>query len=172
MMHAGFETVILKRELAAVVKPEWLATFRPNLTAGQSILVAARGITPVLRYALEETHLRKGNLYVLYVKELAVNLPALPANQKRPRWQDDRQAAEIMYGMLEMGRDIGVAVVPVFMISDNPAGTILDMAATLGVDMLMLGSPHRRTLVSLLKGNIVTEVAAKLPDNIQLIIHG
>ena len=42
----------------------------------------------------------------------------------------------------------------------------------LGVDILMLGSPHRRTLASLLKGNVVTEVADKLPENIQLLIHG
>ena len=45
-------------------------------------------------------------------------------------------------------------------------------AATLGIDILMLGARHRRTLVSLLKANVVTEVAAKLPDNIQLVIHG
>jgi hypothetical protein len=36
----------------------------------------------------------------------------------------------------------------------------------------MLGAPHRNKLVSLLKGNVVTEVARSLPENIQLVIHG
>jgi len=36
----------------------------------------------------------------------------------------------------------------------------------------MLGSPNRHSFVGLLKGNVVTEVAKTLPDNIQLVIHG
>jgi len=172
MKRAGLETVTLSREMSVVIKPERLAELRPNLSTGQSILVAARGFTPVLRYALEEARLRQGTLYVLYVKELAVTLPGPLANPERPRWQDDRQAAPIMNGMLELAEGAGVRVLPVYAVSENPAATILDLAATLGVDILMLGSPHRRTLASLLKGNVVTEVADKLPENIQLLIHG
>jgi amino acid transporter/nucleotide-binding universal stress UspA family protein len=172
MKRAGLETVTLTREMAVVIKPEKLSELRPNLAPGQSILVAARGFTPVLRYALEETRLRQGTLYVLYVKELAVSLPGPLANQERPRWQDDREASAIMYGMLELAEGAGVRVLPVYAVSENPAATILDLAATLGVDILMLGAPHRRTLVTLLKGNVVTEVAAKLPENIQVVIHG
>jgi len=50
--------------------------------------------------------------------------------------------------------------------------TILDLSATLGIDILILGASHRQTLASLLKGNVVTEVASGLPENIQLVIHG
>ena len=116
--------------------------------------------------------MRQGNLYVLYVKQLAVSLPGPLANQTPPRWQDDRQAAEIMYGMFDLAKSAGASVLPVYAVSDNPAGTILDIAATLGVDMLMLGAPHRHALVKLLQGDVVTEVARNLPENIQLIIHG
>jgi len=172
MKRAGLETVTLTREMAVVIKPERLAELRPNISTGQSILVAARGFTPVLRYALEEARLRQGLLYVLYVKELAVSLPGPLANPERGRWQDDRQAAAIMNGMLELAQGSGVRVMPVYAVSEDPAATILDLSATLGVDILMLGASHRRTLVTLLKGNVVTEVAAKLPENIQLIIHG
>jgi nucleotide-binding universal stress UspA family protein len=172
LKRAGVETVMLTREMVVVRRPESLANLRPNLAPGQAILVAARGFTPVLRFALEEAKLRQGNLYVLYVKQLAVNLPGPLANQTRPRWQDDRGAAEIMYGVLDLAKDAGVSVVPVFAVSDNPAGTILDIAATLGVDILMLGAPHRHSLVKLLQGDVVTEVAKNLPENIQLVIHG
>jgi nucleotide-binding universal stress UspA family protein len=171
MKRAGYETVILGREIAAVVRPELLDQFRPTWSPGQSILVAARGLTPVLRFAIEEAKLRQGNLYVLYVKEVAVNLLGA-LSQERPRWQDDPRASEIMHGMLELCRADGVPVIPLFTVSESPAASILDLAATLGVDILMLGAPHRRALVALLKGNVVTEVASSLPENIQLVIHG
>lgn len=173
MKRAGFETVMLTREqAAAVARPQQLEPLRPNLEPGQAVLVAARGFTPVLKYALEEAKLRQGNLYVLYVKQLSVALPGPLANQERPRWQNDHHAAEIMYGTFDLARSVGVSVLPVFAVSENPAGTIVDIAATLGVDILMLGSPHRSALVKLLRGDVVTEVAKDLPDNIQLVIYG
>ncbi len=171
MKHAGFETIIIKRELAAAVSPELAAQFRPNLTPGQSILVAARGLTPVLRFAIEEAKFRQGNLYILYIKELAVNLPGPLANLDRPHWQDDTQAAKIMYGMIQLGQEIGVTVIPIYIVSDNPAATILDITATIGADVLMLGASHRTNLARLLKGSVITEVAKSLPENIQLVIH-
>ena len=58
-----------------------------------------------------------------------------------------------------------------YAVSDNPAATILDIAATLGVDMLMLGAAHRNAMAKLLRGDVVTEVARNLPENIQLVIH-
>lgn len=171
MKNAGFETVMMKREFAAAVSPDHSSQFRPNLTPGQSILVAARGLTPVLRFAMEEAKFRQGNLYVLYIKELAVNLLGPLANQERPRWQDDPHAAQIMYGMIKLGQEIGVPVLPVYVVSDHAATTILDISATIGADVLMLGSSHRTKLVHLLKGNVITEVAKNLPENIQLVIH-
>lgn len=172
MKRAGYETITLTREqAAAIVRPETVANLSPNLAPGQAILVAARGFTPVLKFALEEAKLRQGNLYVLYVKQLAVALPGPLANRERPKWQDDRQAAEIMYGVFELARSAGVNVMPVYAVSDNPAGTILDIAATLGVDMLMLGAAHRSAMAKLLRGDVVTEVARNLPENIQLVIH-
>src|SRR5213592_1219173 len=170
--HAGLRTITVSREVAAAVAPESMPDFRINLSPGQAILVAARGITPVLRFALEEARLRKGTLYVLFVKELAVALPGPLDSTERPRWQDDPQAGKIMCAMLEQGRQNEVQVIPLYAISENPASSILDLSATLGIDILMLGSPHRNKLVSLLKGNVVTEVARNLPENIQLVIHG
>ena len=172
MKRAGIETVMMTKEMAAaLVPPERLENLRPNFAPGQSILVAARGFTPVLRFALEEARLRQGSLYVVYVKQLAVNLPGPLADPERPRWQTDRQAAEIMYGMFDLAQNSGVKVLPVYAVSENPAVTIIDIAATLGVDMLMLGAPHRSSMVKLLRGDIVAEVARNLPENIQLIIH-
>ena len=77
-----------------------------------------------------------------------------------------------MYSILELGRQNGVSVVPLYSVSENPAGTILDLSATLGIDILMLGARHRRTLAQLFKGDVANQVAKDLPENIQLLIHG
>jgi nucleotide-binding universal stress UspA family protein len=135
-------------------------------------MVAARGLTPVLRYAMEEARLRQATLYVLFVKELSVNLPGPVENAERPKWQDDQSAAEIMYRMLEAGKQNEVSIVPLYLVSDNAVGTILDLSATLGVDILMLGASHRKGLEKLLKGNVISQVAKDLPESIELVIHG
>jgi nucleotide-binding universal stress UspA family protein len=77
-----------------------------------------------------------------------------------------------MYRMLALGKENDVPVVPVYTVSEDPSSTILDLSATLGIDILVLGTPHRHAMVRLLKGNVVTEVAKNLPENIQLIIYG
>jgi amino acid transporter/nucleotide-binding universal stress UspA family protein len=170
--RAGLRTMTVSREIAAAVDPATVAHFHLNLSPGQSIMVAARGMTPVLRFALEEARLRQANLYVLYVRELAVALPAPLPLSEPPRWQNNPQAATIMSSMLALARENGVSMIPLYSVSENPAATILDSAATLGVDILILGSSHRHRLVSILKGDVVTEVARNLPDNIQLVLHG
>ncbi len=170
--QAGLKTLTVSQHIAAHVAPELTPDWKVNLSPGQSILVAARGLTPVLRYALEEARLRQAILYVLYIKEIAVTFPVMSEARERPKWQHDREASRIMYSMVDLGKNNGVTVVPVYSVSDNPAATILDLAATLGIDILMLGARQRRTLAQLLKGDVANQVAKDLPENIQLIIHG
>ena len=169
----GIKTLTVAKEVADMVSPEAIERLRPQLKEGQKIMVAARGPTPVLRFALDEAKLRNATLCVLYVKEIAVFLGAAQTSgvRKQQRWQDDPQAAAVMSLVLKLGEEVGVAVQPVYCVSMDPAATILDLAATLGADYLMLGSPHRNAMARLLKGNVVERVASHLPDNIQLVIH-
>ena len=168
----GLKTLTVSKEVADLVDPEAVARLRPRLMEGQKILVAARGPTPVLRFALDEAKLRGASLCVLYIKEVAVVLGA--ANYSAPRrnrWQDDPEAAPIMALVLKIGEEIGVCVQPVYAESTDPAGTIVDIAATLGADIVMLGSSHRAKMARLLKGNVIERVASNLPENIELVIH-
>lgn len=170
--RAGLRTVIVSEPVAAAVAPDAVPKFEFRLKPGQNLMVAARGLTPVLRFALEEARLRQANLYVLYVKTIAVAPPGRPASADKLRWQDDPVAAPIMTAMLTQAEPLGVRVVPLYAVSDHPAATILDLAATLGVDMLILGARTRRTLAQLFRGDVVNEVSRHLPENIELIIHG
>jgi amino acid transporter/nucleotide-binding universal stress UspA family protein len=169
--RAGLQTLTVAREVAAHVSPSLFPDFKFSFSPGQKILVAARGNTPVLKFALEEAQLRQGMLYVLYVKEIAVAFPGFREAPEPQKWQNDDTASAIMYSMLDQGKKVGVTVIPLYTVSDSPADTILDLTATLGIDILMLGTSHRTRLTNLLRGNVVVEVAKNLPENIQLIIH-
>jgi amino acid transporter/nucleotide-binding universal stress UspA family protein len=169
---SGLKTLTVTEEVAEVVSPSSFEKLRPKLVEGQRIMVAARGVTPVLRFALDEANLRKATLCVLYVKEVAVFIGAAQRPSGRARWQDDSHACAIMSLMLKLGEETGIDVLPAYAVSTDPAATILDLAATLGVDYLMLGAQHRFSMAKLLKGNVVEKVAAGLPEDIQLIIHG
>jgi amino acid transporter len=167
----GLRTLTISSEVADVVSPESFERLRPTLREGQRILVAVRGTTPVLRFALDEARLRKAQLFVLYVKEVAVFLGSTTGSKTRPKWQDDPHASAIMSMMLKLGAETGVEIAPLFAVSVDPAATILDLTATLAIDYLLLGAAHRFSMAKLLKGSVVEQVAAGLPEDIQLIIH-
>src|SRR5207244_1066046 len=57
--RAGFTTLTVTHQVAAMVSPNLAATMQPRMEEGQKIMVAARGITPVLSFALDEAQLRK-----------------------------------------------------------------------------------------------------------------
>ena len=166
----GLTTVTVSREMASLVDPEKIAMLRTEFREGSKIMVAVRGITPVLGFALDEAQLRKATLCVLYVKELAV-FPAGPV-MKKMKWKEDPEAAAIMSLVLSIAGERGITVLPVFVTSDDAANTILDLSATFGIDILMIGASHRMTLQRILKGSVVETVAAGLPEDIQLIIYG
>src|SRR6266516_3429727 len=50
----GLTTLTVTREVAKMVTPDLAAMLRPQLQEGQKIMVAARGITPVLSFAMDE----------------------------------------------------------------------------------------------------------------------
>ncbi len=168
---SGLKTLTVTQGVAAMVATDLAATMQTSLGEGRKIMVAARGMTPVLSFALDEAELRTAVLYVLYVKEIVVFFSGA-ATLGRPRWQDEPEANTIMSLMLKLGTERGITVVPVYAVSENAAGTILDLAATLGVDYLLIGASQRTALTHLLRGSVVTNVAAQLPDTIQLIITG
>jgi nucleotide-binding universal stress UspA family protein len=168
----GLTTLTVTRRVAEMVSPDTIAALQPRLQEGQKIMVAARGITPVLGFALDEAQLRKATLCVLYVKEVAVYFSGGPARLGRAKWQDDPEANAIMSLMLKLGEERDVCVVPVYAVSQDAAATIVDLSATMGVDYLVIGATQRIALANLLRGSVATNVAQQLPDSIQLLIFG
>ena len=169
---AGLKTLTVTRKVAEMVTPDLATTMQTRLQEGHKIMVAARGLTPVLTFALDEAQLRSATLYVLYVKEIAVFYARGPTTAGRPKWQEDPEAAAIMSAMLKLGAERGICVLPVYAVSENTASTILDLSATMGVDYLIIGASQRTAMAKLLRGSVATNVAAQLPDSIHLLIFG
>ena len=167
---SGVRTLTVTREMADLVRPEVVETLRMPAPDTQKILVCIRGLTPVLGFAFDEAELRKAALYVLYVREVAVLYPGVSVGATN--WRDDPAASAILSTATQIGRTRGITTVPVFASTSSVASLIVDTAATLGVDYLILGASHRGALTNMLRGDVASEVAGSLPDNIHLLIHG
>jgi amino acid transporter/nucleotide-binding universal stress UspA family protein len=172
LKRQGLTTLTVTKEVAELVSPETIASLAPRFEEGAKIMVAARGVTPVLNFALEESALRRAVLCVLYVREIAVYFAGGPAVIGKAKWQDDPAARAIMSTVMKEGQKHGLCVLPVYAVSEDAAATILDLAATMGVDYLIIGTSQRSTLQHLLGGSVVTKIAAQLPDTIRLLIYG
>jgi len=133
---------------------------------GGRILVAARGLTPSAKFALEEAKLRSSRLYFLYIREVQV------ATEVSGRLKDDAEAEKVLFEVSKMARDSKVALTPVYCTANKASDMIVELAATLGADLVVLGGTRRGLLVNLLRGDTVREVSAHLPEEIKLVVVG
>lgn len=169
--HKGVTSVTVPKTVAAMVESMDLERLKAKPREGGKILLCLRGITPVLKFAVETAQLRSATLYVLYVREVAVAFGASPEGAKA-RWQDDPEAALIMKTARSVGEEAGVTVVPIYAVAESAGPAIVDVAATLGVDELFLGASGHSALAHLLHGSVVQQVVRNLPDEISLVIRG
>lgn len=178
---AAMEAAILAVEQAAKSRPSTsVATPKPASalpsapdvphappvvrTYSGPILTAVRGLGRTLDFAMKEAQENGQPLYVLFVREQSVIAPA----DRRRKWTDDKQAREIFESL--RGKGLGETIIPCYAVSDAPANTIADLASTIGAERVLLGAPQRSTLIHMLRGNIIREVAALLPDDIHLLV--
>jgi amino acid transporter/nucleotide-binding universal stress UspA family protein len=136
----------------------------PTEISGVPLLCAIRGIGRTLDFAIKEARAAKRPLYLLFVRALPV---ITEADQKR-NWQEDDEARAVFSDAFTKAQ--GHPVYPCYSVSDAPAETIVDIAATVGASELLLGASTRSGLASLLTGNVVREVSEILPEDIYLLI--
>jgi nucleotide-binding universal stress UspA family protein len=129
------------------------------------LLAAIRGIGRTLDFALEEAKETDRPLYLLFVREQ----PVVTREDKRRKWMDDEEAFKIFEYAAEHAD--GRTVLPCYAISESPADTIVDIAATVGASRLILGAPQRNALVNMLRGNIIRQVSDTLPEDIHLLVY-
>jgi amino acid transporter len=117
----------------------------------------------LLKFALDEAKARNALLVVLRVKEIAVGtLPGkieMQSNGVEQRIEELCSKASIDYEILTIpSYEVGY--------------TIVEQAATFGVDRVILGATHRGVLENALKGNVIHSISQLLPEEVQLVIFG
>jgi nucleotide-binding universal stress UspA family protein len=133
----------------------------------EPMLCAVRTPGRTLDFAVDEARETRRPLYVMFVREQAVITP----EDRQRKWPQDEDAKAIFdYARTKAGQE--AVVFPCYSVSDSAADTIVDVAATLGVSRLILGTPQRGSLLNLLRGNIIRHISGLLPENIQLLICG
>ena len=131
---------------------------------GGRILVAAHGMTASAKFALQEAKLRGARVYFLFVREVKV------AAEVVGRLENDAKALEVMGEMKKAAATEKVALTPVYCTANKASDMIVELAATLGADLVILGGTRRGVLVNLLRGDTVREVSSQLPDEIPLLV--
>jgi nucleotide-binding universal stress UspA family protein len=161
--HAGKKKTPVLPANVSLLEP--VGAPRSDDSVRDPLLCAVRGVGNTLDFALEEASELGRRLYVLFVREQAV----VTREDRERTWQQDSDARQVFdYAHSKAGK---LTVIPCYAVSDSPADTIVDVAATFGVARLILGAPQRSTVVNLLRGNIVRQVSNLLPENIQLLVY-
>ena len=148
-----------------MVSPMPASSIGIAVVSGSPLLCAVRGINPTLEFAIKEAQETRRPLYVAFIREQ----PVLAEGDLARKWQDDDEAARIFaYAKGKLG---GQAFRPCYAVSDSPADTIVDIAATIGAERLILGTKRRSVLLNVLRGNIIRRIARLLPEQIDLLVY-
>jgi amino acid transporter/nucleotide-binding universal stress UspA family protein len=139
------------------------AQLGPERSIG-AVMVSARGVTPTLRFAVDQARANNAQLYVLFVRELFHSIP-VPVIE-----QEDEEAQVVFQAVKSIAA--GLDVVTLYAVSDDPAWTILDNAAIAGVDVLIMGHSRRTAFTRVLRGDLLERVGSQLPEEIRLVIVG
>jgi amino acid transporter len=162
-----------KKELAAVAAntatvsngAESAVAPKFDAVSGSPMVCAVRGLGKTLEFAVEEAKASRRPLYLLFVRAL----PALSEADQTRRWQEDEEARTVFSQAKSLAN--GHPVFPCYAVSDSVAYTIVDITATMGASLLILGAPVRNRLLHLLRGDIVQRVSEQLPEDIHLLVY-
>jgi nucleotide-binding universal stress UspA family protein len=157
--------VALAAKAAALTKRPATISTTPAKTR---VLVSTRGNPRLLKFAVDQCRLSGGELFVLFVRHVAVPTMGLSGHADVSQ---DAEAVEMFAGVKEQADKAGVPVYFLYSVAYDVAEAILEMAATYAVDTLLLGTTQRGMLWRAMKGDVIQQVAYELPERITLLVH-
>ncbi|MBM4108136.1 MAG: amino acid permease [Phycisphaerae bacterium] len=129
------------------------------------IMLAARGRDQA-QFAVELARRQGATLFALYVRTLRV----MDYNATLvPRIEEDKEAQESLGTASLLAGQAGIPFVPIYVISTDIAGEILDYTVTFGCDTLIMGKTRRSVLSRAVAGDVVARVAQLLPAGVTLL---
>jgi nucleotide-binding universal stress UspA family protein len=155
----------LAAKAAALTKRPATASHAPVKTR---VLVCTRGNPRLIKFAIEQCRLSSGELFVLFVRHIAVPTMGLSAQSDMSQ---DAEAVELFDSVKQQAEAAGVPVYFLYSVAYDVADAILEMAATYAVDTLLLGTTQRGMVWRAMKGDVIQQVAYELPERITLLVH-
>ncbi|MEO0512726.1 MAG: universal stress protein [Planctomycetota bacterium] len=147
----------------------WLAEVREAPAeidpAKPKVMLAARGRYQS-EFAVDLAKRRGGILFAIYVRTIRV-MDLRPGQS--PRVEEDESAQEALGTTAVLAKQAGVPFVPIYAVSPEVADEILDYTVTYGCDTLILGKSRRSLFSRTVAGDVVSQIAQHLPDNVALI---
>jgi amino acid transporter/nucleotide-binding universal stress UspA family protein len=134
------------------------------------VLVATRGGRKLLEFAAHYCQKTGSSMYVLFVRQVNVVLTGGEGG-RAPDVNEDAEAVKAFAQAAEICKKAGVQMLPMYVVSPDIAYTILDFAATYGVEAVLMGVSRVGALLRALRGDVITAVADNLPEDISLLIH-
>jgi amino acid transporter len=132
------------------------------------VLVATTGAPALLEFAAKYAAQINGFLFVLYVRHLNLSFVA---QAQGPTLEEDGPARQTFELAQEFCLQKNIPMEAIYAVSQDVAYTILDFAATYGVEAVLMGVSKRSLLARSLQGDILTAVANQLPQDITLLVH-
>jgi len=161
-------------ETKVVKKPTESQVLRATIPLNMPrILVPTRGHPKLLKFAVNYAKDKKAAVFMLFVREIALAFRERGGSVATDTMTlaNDREANKIFADARKLCDDAGVPMVPLYAVHDSPAELILDHAATLGADAVLMGVSQRGALWKTLRGDVLQEVINYLPESIPLLIH-
>jgi len=150
---------------SAMPVPATTGSFDMAGADGPPMMCAIRGLGKTLDFAIDLARETRRPLYLLFVRPL----PVLTEQDCKRKWHEDEEAREVF--LAAKSKAGGHPVFPCYAVSDSVADTIVDIAATMGANYLILGAPERKGLTYLLRGNIIRHISDNLPEEIHLLVY-
>ncbi len=163
---AGTASVAAIPGLTGVEAHEVEAALTPTRTGGR-ILLTTRGNVPAFRFALERAKRQQADLYVVFVRNLAVPAIGTPST---PDYEADRAAKKFFEIVSREFEGSGVSVHLDYAVSRNVGHAIISLAKGLEVDTLILAAPSHGVIWRAVKGNVLKYVRRHLPKRIELVV--
>ncbi len=132
------------------------------------VLVATRGSPRLLEFAAQYAHQAEAILFVLFVRQLKLTFLT---EDKGPTLEEDAEAIHTFRLAQKHCDKLATPMVPIYAVSPDVAWSVLDFAATYGVNALLMGVSRRGALLRVLQGDTLTSVADQLPQDIPLLIY-
>ena len=147
-----------------ILVPSTTVAMAANIS-GAPMVCAVRGAGKTLDFAIEEARESHRPLYLLFVR----SQPVLTDADYKRKWQEDEDA-RMIFTQAQAKAD-GHPVFPCYAVSDSVADTIVDITATMGASLLILGASERKGLAHLLHGSVVRDISDNLPEDIHLLVY-